>query len=412
MPSPSGATRLTLRYAVALSLIALLLGSSQVLVQVLLSVQQTDARVINVAGRQRMLSQRIHSHLLAARGIGSDEAIGARMATLSGDLDLWRRSHRGLRAGSSELGLPGQNSPRVEALFEEMEPHYVPISAAAGEAVEAAGSGMTSADLADRTAIVSAHETAFLVTMDSIVNAFEDEAAVRVQNLRQAELALMALAFVLLVLEALFIFRPAVRRIRVTMEELRQAKESFERLSFRDGLTGVANRRRFESALEREWRRAKRHSKKLSLIMIDVDNFKGHNDLLGHECGDVCLVQIAEALAGCTRRPTDLVARFGGDEFVALLPDTGIPGATQVAEAMIEAVDALGIEHGSAEGVTPIRVSTGVASAIPDETFSKASDLWVAADRELYREKKERKSRPPSRPPSARATSSNPPHAR
>ena len=153
-----------------------------------------------------------------------------------------------------------------------------------------------------------------------------------------------------------------------------------------DVLTGVANRRAFDAGMTTEWRRGRREQTALSLLMIDIDLFKGFNDRYGHPAGDACLRQVAQAVASHVQRPADLVARLGGEEFVVLLPNTEEAGAAQVAERVRAGVAALGLAHaGSALG--HVTISVGVATSRPVDLSDDAQALMDAADRALYRAK-------------------------
>ena len=151
-----------------------------------------------------------------------------------------------------------------------------------------------------------------------------------------------------------------------------------------DHLTGLANRRHFDDALEREAARARRSKSPLSLIMIDVDHFKRFNDTYGHPAGDACLKAVAGALGKVLRRQGDLAARYGGEEFVVLLPDTSEEGALVVALQAQSAVCALAIPHaGSLTGI--LTISAGVAMFhTAQQTASNHADLLHAADTALY----------------------------
>jgi diguanylate cyclase (GGDEF)-like protein/PAS domain S-box-containing protein len=168
-------------------------------------------------------------------------------------------------------------------------------------------------------------------------------------------------------------------------EELNRTFRLVENLAMVDGLTGIANRRRFEEKMDEEWRRAMRDGSLLSVLMIDVDHFKPYNDLYGHVLGDGCLRQIAEAAQRVIHRSSDLFARYGGEEFVVVLPNTDSGGAQLVAEQIRLAVEMLGLPHtGNPHGV--VTVSIGCATqALGHDALSTV--LVEAADHALYQAK-------------------------
>ncbi|MEN3277973.1 MAG: hypothetical protein V7631_3763 [Massilia sp.] len=174
-----------------------------------------------------------------------------------------------------------------------------------------------------------------------------------------------------------------VETLRDLTEE-KMAQSALEKLASRDGLTGLANRRCFDETLNAEWARALRQCQPLSLLMVDVDNFKAYNDANGHLGGDECLKRIATAVAS-EMRANDLVARYGGEEFAVILPNQSLKGAAIVAERIRRRVEALQLPN----GLGPLRkvtVSIGAATAIagPD---NRARDLVAIADAALYRAK-------------------------
>lgn len=171
-------------------------------------------------------------------------------------------------------------------------------------------------------------------------------------------------------------------------EQLEAANDKLNQLATLDGLTNIANRRRFTEFLTQEWNNAQRQQTALALLLLDVDYFKLYNDTYGHQSGDECLKQVAAVLSQTIKRATDLAARYGGEEFVVILNDTSTEGALKVAEAIRAHIEALRIPH-SASKVNPwVTVSVGVASLIPDRR-NQPDDLIAAADRALYQAKEQ-----------------------
>ena len=157
-----------------------------------------------------------------------------------------------------------------------------------------------------------------------------------------------------------------------------------------DGLTGLANRRRFDETLDQEWRRAARDETPIALLMIDVDRFKLYNDRFGHQRGDECLRVVAAAMAQVARRPADLTARYGGEEFVLLLPGIDEAGATATAARVVAAIRAVGVEHPDNQPRGIVTASIGAASVLPRQGCAESSTtaLIKLADTALYEAKR------------------------
>ena len=180
---------------------------------------------------------------------------------------------------------------------------------------------------------------------------------------------------------------PIVRaRVRNHLE-LKRYRDILENLSIKDALTGVANRRRLDESLSHEWRRALRSLSPLSYILVDIDAFKAYNDNYGHPAGDECLRRVSRALAGATRRFTDLVARYGGDEFACVLPITDRHGASILGNRLRATVEALKMPHGHSPVANCVTVSVGVATLVPTGAIP-LSALTETADRHLYEAKR------------------------
>jgi diguanylate cyclase (GGDEF)-like protein len=175
--------------------------------------------------------------------------------------------------------------------------------------------------------------------------------------------------------------RDIAKRKKIELE-LKEANAALEAMSLSDALTHVANRRRYDQCLSDEWRRAMREKSPLSLLLLDVDWFKSFNDTYGHPCGDACLKQIAEAAQDVVFRPSDLVARIGGEEFAVILPNTPEAGALEVAEQICSAVRHRRLPHNT-NPLGWVTISIGCSTLVPTDSLS-ASTLMRLADKALY----------------------------
>jgi len=174
--------------------------------------------------------------------------------------------------------------------------------------------------------------------------------------------------------------------------DLASANRELEKLSRQDGLTGIANRRYFDSYLVTEVRRGARERQPLSLILSDVDHFKAFNDCYGHQAGDDCLRRVAAALSSAGRRPADLAARYGGEEFAMVLPGTVLDGAVDVAQAVSRVIEGLAIPHERSAVDRRVTLSQGVVSLTPEKETS-SEDLIQRADQALYLAKQQGRNR-------------------
>jgi diguanylate cyclase (GGDEF)-like protein len=181
----------------------------------------------------------------------------------------------------------------------------------------------------------------------------------------------------------------AYEELAVAYHELEIIKNELEALSHRDGLTGIANRRYFDTVLEREWNAAQREKNYLSLILFDIDHFKKYNDTYGHIAGDICLRKIAISSAKVIKRPRDTLARYGGEEFVVILPNTNSTGANVCAELIRHEIENLNISHISSDINPHVTASLGVSTLDPSTTIVTTQQLIKEADLALYQAKRE-----------------------
>ena len=188
------------------------------------------------------------------------------------------------------------------------------------------------------------------------------------------------------VTEALVGFMFDISERKRTEEKLLGLQRELEDLSFKDGLTGVGNRRRLDALFEAEWIAARTTQRPLSVMMIDIDFFKQYNDHYGHVGGDDCLKRVANALKTGATRPRDILARYGGEEFILVLPETDEKGAAQVAARCREALAEERIPHERSTVAPTVTISIGLGTIVPS-TEDSAVGFIEEVDRRLYRAK-------------------------
>jgi diguanylate cyclase (GGDEF)-like protein len=186
--------------------------------------------------------------------------------------------------------------------------------------------------------------------------------------------------------------RKLQNELQAQKEALEKANLELQRLATLDSLTQIANRRRLDEYLQREWRRASREQTPLSLILCDIDYFKNYNDSYGHQVGDDCLQQVAEVLSRTVKRASDLVARYGGEEFTVILPNTPVEGAMQIASLVQQNLQALKIVHPHSAVNEYVTLSIGVTCTVPTPQTSPEKLINVA-DKALYEAKREGRNR-------------------
>lgn len=177
---------------------------------------------------------------------------------------------------------------------------------------------------------------------------------------------------------------PVITKARIKNQiKLKLNTDLLRTIALIDGLTGVANRRQFEQVLPVSWSQCAREKQPLTVILLDIDFFKHFNDTYGHTEGDVCLRLVAQKIHDTVNRPYDLVARFGGEEFICILPNTDLIGGTYVAQQIVDSIVSLKIPHINSSISAFVTISAGVSSVVPEYDMSSTT-LIEEADKQLY----------------------------
>ncbi|NNF86936.1 MAG: EAL domain-containing protein [Acidimicrobiia bacterium] len=343
------------RYILGLGLIAVMMVVSTVLVARELGNQADDVRVLNVASDLPGLTYEIGTAVSAL----TDEADPGAYASLESSLETFSQNYIGLQFGDSVLDLPGAPSAEVDRLLDLADPIF-------NQVINIARSALAVPPTRSDVALLELSSSAFRSRMEAVAFQYQREAEMRVQSLARLEFALLSAGLLLLLLEAMFLFRPAVRANRRRWHETRarhaderkRDRAELEYLAQFDRLTGLPNRMLFRDRLDQAIKRAKRTGGWASVLFVDLDNFSVVNDQLGHEIGDELLRRAAERISD-TVRAADTVAHLGGDEFAIVVEGTD---DTTAAESVAEkAVTSLGQPYRIDGRDLQVSASIGVA---------------------------------------------------
>jgi diguanylate cyclase (GGDEF)-like protein len=365
---------ITIAYILALLLIALLSTSMHYLLSQGLRQQEDAATVVNVAGRQRMLSQRI---ALLADDV--DAGIDSARTALADAADLMERSQNAL-VNRNDLGISSHLSPAASSYYFDGP---APLDEAVRKFVGDAHRFLKMAPGEDRHKLeLSLHQTALsglLPALDRAVSIFAGEANEHVSSTLLMQNVVFVTLLLTLVAEAFFIFRPVISTVRDHANKLYI-------LATRDSLTSLPNHRFFIDTTDRLIRLARRSSNhKLAALVIDIDHFKQINDSRGHAAGDSVLIRFADIIRG-TLRATDVFGRIGGEEFAIVLPDTDLKAALLVAEKLRKAVETDRLKD------NPVfTISIGVTPLLPADI--SVDGLLHRADEAMYFAKREGRNR-------------------
>ncbi len=373
----------TLIYAGALALIATLSMVTHVMVDAIVQRQEATARIVNISGRQRMLSQRIPMLALEISRTDSASARARYQAEMQKAVEMMAVSHEALAQGSPTLNISAEKSAEVAALYNAQP---LGLNGQVANYLLQARQFMAlpdeeRANSSQLNALLDAAHGPILEALDKAVRQYETESEAAIRNLRQILLALVGVMLATLGAEAIFVFRPLFRKLEAAQSKLLDAART-------DPLTGCWNRRFLMDAALREAARKRRTGATLSVMMLDIDHFKKINDSYGHAVGDDALLILVNAILPSIRA-SDLLGRLGGEEFAILLPETALEQACQVAEKLRENIAAARIDGGGT--VFSMTVSIGVADMLPEE-----DDFLLVlerADKALYAAKKNGRNR-------------------
>lgn len=333
------------RYILGLAVIAVAAVISTMLTATALSRQEKDAGVLEAMTRQILLSESIENAGFDIAAAPTSEQHGRALIRLNEALVLLRDNHDGLRSGSVPLDLPADHSREfIDSMNADVQPHFEAMARIADELVTTAS--VAGSDRPGAPAELARAAAEFRKGMQTLAAQVKDEAQGRVGGLRVTQLMLLAVMLLLIILEALFLFRPAARDVRKEFEQRAAEHETArahdqQKMSYLaryDPLTGLVNRFLFGDRLESAIARAKRDQSLIALMFLDLDDFKAVNDHYGHATGDALLKQVAKRIVAAVRE-TDSVARIGGDEFTVIL-ESGrrLEDAGQVATKILDSV--------------------------------------------------------------------------
>lgn len=392
----SSLPNIRIRYISALLLVAVLVTSSVVLINNLLSVQEDDASVINIAGKQRMLSQKIALNMQRLIFLDLDNSRRHDyQESLIESTDLFERNH---------FDLLDRIKPVSESIFKS----YFESPSSLNDGVlklirESRELSTSSADQMPKALDAEFIED-LLSKLDSVVSKLETEARDRVQVLIYIEMTLWLSTIMLLILEVKFIFSPMEKLIKQSVydlekhiqkiSELNDQKEEAEKLTAKiedianhDDLTGLLSLRKAEEYLEEHLEAARLQNHQVGLLFIDLDDFKSVNDVYGHEAGDHLLIQVAKRIQSQIR-DDDYACRAGGDEFLVILNE--LEDSSKLEDLCQRLVDSvcLPINYGDHE----LTVGVSIGAAVFPFHADDLKTLKRSADRMMYQVKKSGKS--------------------
>lgn len=365
--------RLTIGYLAALGLIALLTVASYLTLSRVLVEHEGSAQIVNISGRQRMLSQRIAS-LAAQYKLGSPSAKADLLETVA----QFESAHHKLLADSTAVAQPSRSAAIYRDIYfagdvpldGEVTTFIALARQIAAQRPDAADTGLALDQLLREA------RSPLLKRLDDVVNQHQQDSEQQLNRLELLQAITLGVVLVTLAIEALTIFRPMVRRVARYATELLH-------LATTDGLTGTLNRTSFLDGAAAALAHSHRRAQPAAVLMLDADHFKNINDTHGHDGGDAALRALGQAI-GAACRTGDIAGRLGGEEFAIVLPATPEPVAIAFAKRLRASVERLDIQHcGKPINLT---ISIGVAAVSPADP-AELPALLRKADHALYEAK-------------------------
>ncbi|MCX7921646.1 MAG: diguanylate cyclase [Clostridia bacterium] len=390
-------TKIKFKYLLALGMTAAISLIGLFTLFYTISSQRTNAEVINISGRQRALLQR--TALNSLRFVSNqlqphtytellEERENLRKELLK-DIDLMEKSHEQLINGNLTVNLPGSTQSQIKSVYYEA-PIYLDTKIKTYikqvRTLALLPDSQHSTYNTQLNYISLAASGDLVSSLETVVSRYQKESEDAISRLQFLSITVLCIIMLLLIFEALFIFKPMVDLIKEENKQLEEKNKILQDLSSNDGLTGIANRRYFNEFISQEWARLSHTSIPLSIIMIDIDYFKTYNDTYGHQAGDECLKKVASTLANALKHTGNLAARYGGEEFAVVLPDTSRNEAVFVAEKLRADIEEVRIPHVKSDISDHVTISLGVATVIP-QYDSSPDELIKSADQALYNAK-------------------------
>jgi len=387
-------SNLTRTYVLALGLIAFLTLAIFISMHQFILTQTDSARLVNLSGSQRWLSQKI-SLLSVELVYETNTSVQNQLRTqLQDTTEQMQETCQELICGDPRMIFPAHLSLQMQKMYFNPPTNVkTRINRYTSEA-QALAKEPTNLLIPDNPHLIYLLQNSetLLESLNQIVSLYQQESEAKIQSLQMLETISAVIILLTLAFLGLYIFRPLANTLLKERTQLEQVNQELDFLSSVDGLTLIANRRQFDQFLTQTWLLAARNTEPIALIMCDIDFFKAYNDHYGHLQGDECLKKVAAVLKKSIKRPSDLVARYGGEEFAVVLPNTDAAGAANVAETLRDNVESLEIPHLSSSVTPKVTISLGVA--VGHATFGVLPETLIeSADNALYQAKKNGRNR-------------------